>query len=250
MTTPQIDWVAHRGDPFRFPENSLAGYHSAIAAGANYIETDIQLTADEAPVLSHDDGLNRITGVDISLFDLTYQQLQQFPACYPERFGERFKTTRIASLEQFVELLCSYPRVTAFIEIKRKSLYHFGRERCLQAVMQRIAPVQSRISIISFDLQVIADVMHNRTVSGGWVLPQWDGHTRKQAAALSPDYLFANIKRIPPGNTVMWPGSWQWVLYNIDDTATRDDYLSRGFRFFETNHIAKMLTGNVKDASA
>ncbi|HBH35210.1 MAG TPA: glycerophosphodiester phosphodiesterase, partial [Gammaproteobacteria bacterium] len=42
-----MDWVAHRGDPFRFPENSLAGYHSAIAAGANYIETDIQLTADE-----------------------------------------------------------------------------------------------------------------------------------------------------------------------------------------------------------
>ncbi len=243
MTTPKIDWVAHRGDPFRFPENSLAGYHSAIAAGANYIETDIHLTADEVPILSHDDRLDRIAAVDASLFDLTYQQLQQIPACCPKRFGERFKTTRIASLDQFVELLSNYPQVTAFIEIKRKSLYHFGRERCLQAVMQRIAAVQSRVCIISFDLQLIADVMHRHTVRGGWVLLHWDEHSRKQAQTLSPDYLFVDIGKLPPEHDVIWPGSWQWMLYNIDDAAARDHYLSRGFRFFETNRIATMLTG-------
>ena len=241
MTAPQINWVAHRGDPFRFPENSLEGYHSAIAAGANYIETDIQLTADGVPVLSHDDRLNRVAGADTSLFDLTYQQLQQIPVSCPGRFGEQFKTTRIASLDQFVELLCDYPQVTAFIEIKRKSLYHFGRERCLQAIMQRIAAVQSRVSIISFDLQLMTEVVHNRTVSGGWVLSQWDEQSLQQAVALSPDYLFININKLPPEHDVAWPGSWQWVLYNIDDAATRDHYLTRGFNFFETNHIAKML---------
>lgn len=249
MTAPQIDWVAHRGDPFRFPENSLAGYHSAIAAGANCIETDIHLTADGVPVLSHDDRLDRIAGVDASLFDLTYQQLQQIPACYPGRFGERFKTTRIASLDQFIELLCNYPQVTAFIEIKRKSLHHFGREHCLQAVMQRIAPVESRLCIISFDLQVITDVMRNHTVRGGWVLSQWDEHSRQQAMTLSPDYLFININKLPHEHDVAWPGGWQWVLYNIDDAATRDHYLTRGFHFFETNYIAAMLTGNVNDES-
>lgn len=238
-------WIAHRGDPFRFPENTLAGYLSAISAGANYIETDIHLTADEVPVLSHDDGLNRIAGVDTSLFDLTYQQLQQIPACYPERFGERFNTTRITSLDQFVELLCDYPRVTAFIEIKRKSLYHFGRERCLQEIMRRIAPVQSRVCIISFDLQVIADVMRNHSVRGGWVLLQWNEQARKQAEALSPDYLFVDIDKLPSKHEVIWPGSWQWVLYNIDNAATRDHYLSRGFSFFETNHIANMLASNL-----
>ena len=241
MTASKICWIAHRGDPFHFPENSLEGYHSAIAAGAKYIEIDIHFTADGVPVLSHDDSLNRIAGVDASLFELTYQQLQQIPASYPERCGEQFKTTRIASLDQFVELLCDYPQVWAFIEIKRKSLYHFGRERCLQAVMQSIAAVQSRVCIISFDLQVMTEVMHNRTVSGGWVLSQWDALSRQQAVALSPDYLFININKLPPEHDVVWPGSWQWVLYNIDDAATRDHYLSRGFHFFETNHIAKML---------
>lgn len=250
MTSGRINWVAHRGDPFRYPENSLAGFHSAIAAGAKYIETDIHLTADEVPVLSHDDRLDRIAGVDANLFDLTYQQLQQIPACFSGRFGERFKATRIASLDQFVELLCDYPRVTAFIEIKRKSIGRFGRERCLQAVMQKIAPVQSRVCIISFDYMVIDDVMHNHAVGGGWVLPHWNITTRQQAEALSPDYLFLDIKRLPAGSDAMWPGSWQWVLYNIDDAAVRDHYLTRGFHFFETNHIAAMLCGNVNDESA
>ena len=240
----QIDWVAHRGDPFRFPENNLAGYLSVIAAGAKYIETDIHLTADEVPVLSHDDSLDRMAGIDASLFDLTYQQLQQIPAGHPRRFGERFKTTRIASLDQFIELLYGSPQVTAFIEIKRTSIHHFGRERCLQAVMQRIAPVRSRLCIISFDLQMIADVMRHKMVRGGWVLSQWDEQSRQQAVTLSPDYLFININKLPPEHDVAWPGNWQWVLYNIDDAAIRDHYLSRGFSFFETNHIAEMLVCN------
>lgn len=241
MKLPAIDWVAHRGDPFHFPENSLAGYHSAIAAGANYIETDIHLTADEVPVLCHDDSLGRISGVDTSLFDLNYQQLQQIPAGRPERFGEQFQTTRIASLEQFVELLIGYPQVTAFIEIKRKSIYHFGRECCLRAVMQRIAAVQSRVCIISFDLQVIADVMRDHSVRSGWVLLQWDEQSHEQAEELSPDYLFVDIDKLSSGHDVIWPGRWQWVLYNIDDAATRDLYLSRGLSFFETNRITEML---------
>ena len=107
--------------------------------------------------------------------------------------------------------------------------------------MQRIVPVQSRVCIISFDLQVIADVMSEQSVPGGWVLQQWDEQSRKQAEALSPDYLFVNIDKLPPDHDVIWPEKWQWVLYNIDDAAARDHYLSRGFHFFETNQIAKML---------
>lgn len=244
LKASQINWVAHRGDPYCFPENSLAGYHSAIAAGARFIETDIHLTADAVPVLSHDDRLDRIAAVETSLLDLTYQQLRKIPANHPGRFGKRFNATRIATLDQFVELLCQYPQVTAFIEIKRKSLRHFGTERCLQAVMQSLATVQSRVCIISFDLQVITEVIRNYPLYGGWVLPQWDGETRKQAVALSPDYLFVNIDKLPPEHETVWQGSWQWVLYNIDDAATRDHYLTRGFHFFETNHILKMLTCN------
>ncbi|MEN8213835.1 MAG: glycerophosphodiester phosphodiesterase family protein [Pseudomonadota bacterium] len=251
MTGSPVNWIAHRGDPFRYPENSLAGYRSAIAAGAKALEADIHLSADGIPVLAHDDRLDRISGVAANLLELTWKQLQQIPACHPARFGRKFSAMRFASLDQFVELLESHPQVTAFIEIKRKSLYRFGRGRCLRAVMERIKPVQSRVCIISFDAALIDEVMHLNSdangVCGGWVILEWSEECHQQAQALSPDYLFINIKRLPSGNDALWQGDWQWVLYNIDNAASRDRYLSRGFHLFETNHIASMMHRTAPD---
>ena len=38
--------IGHRGEPESWPENSLAGYRAILEAGARYIETDVQITAD------------------------------------------------------------------------------------------------------------------------------------------------------------------------------------------------------------
>ena len=53
--------IAHRGEPETWPENSLAGYREVLRAGARYIETDVQITADGIPILSHDPSLLKIT---------------------------------------------------------------------------------------------------------------------------------------------------------------------------------------------
>ena len=55
--------VAHRGYCARFPENSLAAFEQAIAAGADYLETDVRIAADGVPVCWHDPDLGRVTGV-------------------------------------------------------------------------------------------------------------------------------------------------------------------------------------------
>jgi hypothetical protein len=39
--------AAHRGGALLWPENSLLAYRNAIALGADLLETDIHLTADE-----------------------------------------------------------------------------------------------------------------------------------------------------------------------------------------------------------
>ncbi len=45
--------IAHRGDHVTLPENTLAAYASAIRLGADYIETDLRMTADSQLVISH-----------------------------------------------------------------------------------------------------------------------------------------------------------------------------------------------------
>ncbi|MFL5789999.1 MAG: glycerophosphodiester phosphodiesterase, partial [Actinomycetota bacterium] len=53
--------VAHRGAPTERPENTLAAFEAAIAAGAGAVEFDVRLTADGRPVVLHDATLDRTT---------------------------------------------------------------------------------------------------------------------------------------------------------------------------------------------
>lgn len=57
--------VAHRGlwSPGGAPENSLAGFQAACAAGYG-IELDVQLSADGEAMVFHDDALARLTGAE------------------------------------------------------------------------------------------------------------------------------------------------------------------------------------------
>ncbi|MEJ8671337.1 MULTISPECIES: glycerophosphodiester phosphodiesterase [unclassified Streptomyces] len=52
--------VAHRGDPYRVRENTLASLRSALERGADAVEIDVRLTKDGVPVLLHDETLKRL----------------------------------------------------------------------------------------------------------------------------------------------------------------------------------------------
>lgn len=67
--------VAHRGDPYRYRENTLASVESALAAGADAVEVDVQLTRDGVPVLLHDLTLNRLWRDPRPVGALTVEQL-------------------------------------------------------------------------------------------------------------------------------------------------------------------------------
>jgi glycerophosphoryl diester phosphodiesterase len=55
--------VAHRGDSFRAPENTLEAARLARKAGAAAWELDVQLTRDGVPIVLHDESLSRTTDV-------------------------------------------------------------------------------------------------------------------------------------------------------------------------------------------
>ncbi|MGW0545667.1 glycerophosphodiester phosphodiesterase [Streptomyces altiplanensis] len=69
--------VAHRGDPYRFRENTLASLRSAVERGADAVEIDVRPTRDGVPVLLHDDSLKRLWGHDRLLGTLTEKDLRE-----------------------------------------------------------------------------------------------------------------------------------------------------------------------------
>jgi glycerophosphoryl diester phosphodiesterase len=62
--------IAHRGDPHRQRENTLASFASAVDHGADMIEIDLHRTRDGAIVVVHDPTLTRLWDVDRAVADL------------------------------------------------------------------------------------------------------------------------------------------------------------------------------------
>ncbi|WP_432031724.1 glycerophosphodiester phosphodiesterase [Streptomyces antibioticus] len=72
--------VAHRGDPYRFRENTIDSLRSALDRGADAVEIDVRLTRDGVPVLLHDATLKRLWELDLPLTSLSAAEVQGLTA--------------------------------------------------------------------------------------------------------------------------------------------------------------------------
>jgi glycerophosphoryl diester phosphodiesterase len=75
--------IGHRGASAVAPENTMAAFHEAIAAGSDGIEFDVRLTRDAVPVIIHDSTLRRTTGLPQRIADLTWTELESLNVSVP-----------------------------------------------------------------------------------------------------------------------------------------------------------------------
>jgi glycerophosphoryl diester phosphodiesterase len=240
-SSPLPEIVAHRGNAAEFPENTLPALASAVELGVRHVEFDVQMTSDKVPVVLHDSDLTRVADRPDCIHDLSWSQFSEIPVGETRRFGDRFAFTYPPSLAQTMEALSGWKGVTAFVEIKRASLRKFGREVVLRRVADVVAPVLSRCVLISFDLPSVRILRMMTGARIGWVLPAYDDRAAGEAAAVGPEFLFCNLERLPPANERLWPGPWEWAIYEVPDLRTARDCQSRGARFVETMTVRTLL---------
>jgi len=74
--------MAHRGDASKAPENTMLSMKLAVEAGADVLETDVQMTSDGEMVLFHDDDLSRVAGRSERIDELTLDDLREIDFGY------------------------------------------------------------------------------------------------------------------------------------------------------------------------
>lgn len=74
--TPAPVAVAHRGDPYRIRENTVASLRSALRGGADAVEIDVRLTRDGVPVLLHDATLKRLWEHERPVNALSFEEVR------------------------------------------------------------------------------------------------------------------------------------------------------------------------------
>lgn len=237
-------WVAHRGLMQHYPENTLLSLSKALQVGGKFVEFDVQLSRDHIPMVIHDADLQRTTGLSGSVFDFDAQQLCGFSAGYAECFAEQFSDQTIPMLSEVVALLKGWPETCAFVELKRRSLKQWGRERVLKQVLEVLEPIQSQTVLISFDYEVISLAKQLGVSRVGWVIECWDDATKKRAQRLQPDYLFGNYDKLPSNESPWWAGSWQWVVYDVVDVNIAAQLVKLGV-MVESKDIKKLIEEEV-----
>jgi glycerophosphoryl diester phosphodiesterase len=230
-----LHMVARRGNARDFPENSLAALRSAVELGARFIEIDVHLSSDGLPMVIHDRQLARVANFE----ELPAAQLAQLGAGQPERFGDRFRDTRIESLTTTLGLLAGRPELTAFIIIGAACVHRFGRERAISQIVRALKPVRSRCVLGSADLPTIHAA---RSLAGypiAWVIPAYNDHTPLKYEALQPDFLLCDRTFLPAAGA-LWRGPWRWVVYEVDTLETVLGLAARGAHFVGTKDVRSL----------
>ena len=141
--------IAHRGASGNAPENTMAAFKKAVVLGANFIETDLQLSRDARLVAIHDATVNRTTNGQGTVHDMTLTELRRLDA--GSWFGSEFAGERIPTLEEILAFSKKHD-VVFYLEIKPGGSW--GAEHALIGALRESGEIP-RAVMISFDAAIV-----------------------------------------------------------------------------------------------
>lgn len=133
--------IAHRGYSGKFDENTMLAFKKAIEYKADGIETDVQLSKDNVPVIIHDETLDRTTDGKGYVKDYTLDELKIFRT----KSGEEIPT-----LKELLELVVESDLKVLNLELKNSIFPYEGlEEKALNMINQY--NLNEKIIISSFN---------------------------------------------------------------------------------------------------
>lgn len=117
---PKPRLFGHRGASGTMPENTLPAFSEALAAGADRLEMDVHLTADEEVIVLHDSDLDRTTDGKGPASRLRLSEIRELDAGYQFQSsdGQHPFRGRKIRIPTFAEVLAHFSNVPLNIELK------------------------------------------------------------------------------------------------------------------------------------
>jgi glycerophosphoryl diester phosphodiesterase len=138
--------MGHRGAEALAPENTMAAFEAGLKAGADILELDVQLTADDRVIVFHDFTLSRKTSDPRWVRDVTWEEIRQFDV--GSWFDSRYADQRIPLLEEV--LAWAKGRVPLCIDLKTGFAFNHRLEEKVSKLVERNQMVDE-VVIIAWD---------------------------------------------------------------------------------------------------
>ncbi len=176
---PQFKIVGHRGAPAYAPENTLKSFRKAYECGATAIEFDVRLTADQVPVIIHDETTERVAGAGGPVAEMKFEDLRKISVG-----GEKIPT-----LEEV--LTFAKDRLAVDVEIKV-----IGVEKRVVRLIHDFG-LTDKALITSFIPPILSQVKRlDPRIRVGVLCSEWDDEYLDIAAKLDAYALLPNYKSV------------------------------------------------------
>lgn len=182
--------VAHRGAAGKAPENTLASIRSAIADGTDWVEIDVQETADGEVVVIHDSDFMKLASVDLKVWEGTLAQLRDIDI--GSWFDPQFSAERVPTLVEVLEAAKGKARVV--IELK-----YYGHDQQLeQRVVDSVEQtgMTDQVAIMSLKYEGIQKI---RALRPDWTIGLLSAKAIGNLASLDVDFLAVASSMATPG---------------------------------------------------
>ncbi len=135
-TDDDVMVIAHRGAAGKAPENTMASFNQAIEDRTDWIEIDVQESVDGEVVVIHDSDFMKLAGLNLKVWDTTYEHLQEIDI--GSWFAPEFSAERTPTLLQVLE--AARGKVRVLIELK-----YYGHDKQLE---QRVIDIVEQANMV------------------------------------------------------------------------------------------------------
>ena len=174
---------AHRGAAGKAPENTLAAIRQAITDGTDWVEIDVQETADGEIAVIHDSDLMKLAGVNLKVWESTLAQLREVDV--GSWFSHKFSSERIPTLSEVLEEVRGKSRV--LIELK-----YYGHDQQLEKRVIDIVEQQNMVDQIAIMSLKYDGIQKVRSLRPDWNIGLLSATAIGDMTRLNADFLAVN----------------------------------------------------------
>ncbi|AVI64078.1 glycerophosphodiester phosphodiesterase [Halomonas sp. GFAJ-1] len=216
--------IAHRGASGHAPESTMAAYELAHEWGVDYLELDVQITADGELVVFHDDAIGRTSTGEGAINDHTLEELQAldtgtwFNDANPENADAAFEGAQIVTLDELFERFGHDERY--YIETKSPQLNPGLEEALVESLEAHDMIETGRVLVQSFEqdsllkirelnenVPLIQLVWYHTNEEDDSQLQEWTGVTPGPAEITDEDFQAIAEYAVGIGTNVTYDGN-------------------------------------------
>ncbi len=212
--------AAHRGAAGKAPENTLASIRQAIEDGADWVEIDVQETADGEVVVIHDSDFMKLAGVDLNVWNGYLDEIKAIDV--GSWFAPEFSAERVPTLAEVLDV--SRNRVKVVIELKYYGYDQQLEQRVIDVVEQ--AGMVSEVAIMSLNYSGIRKI---RALRPDWQVGLLSATAIGDLTSVDADFLAVSMGMATPGfvRRVQNSGK-QLFVWTVNDAAAMSRMMSMG----------------------